>query len=49
VDASPEGDAFFPAIGQALWSTQSQTRFEAGEGNDHGFTINVLDRVTTPA
>jgi dihydrofolate reductase len=49
VDASPDGDAFFPAIGQALWSTRSQTRFEAGEGNDHGFTINVLDRVTTPA
>jgi len=49
VDAAPEGDAFFPELGQALWSTQSQTRVEAGEGNDHGFTIKVLDRVPAPA
>ena len=49
VETSPEGDAFFPAIGQALWSTRSQTRFEAGEGNDHAFTIKVLDRIHAPA
>jgi len=49
VDAAPEGDAYFPEIGQALWSTQSHTRVDAGEGNDHGFTIKVLDRVTAPA
>lgn len=49
VDAEPEGDVFFPVVGQARWSTRSQTRFEAGEGNDYGFTIKVLDHVTAPA
>jgi dihydrofolate reductase len=49
VDASPEGDVFFPAVDTASWSESGLTRFEAGEGNDHGFTIKVLDRVTAPA
>ncbi|WP_291194607.1 dihydrofolate reductase [Hyphomonas sp.] len=49
VDAAPEGDVFFPALDTASWSESGLTRFEAGEGNDHGFTIKVLDRVTAPA
>jgi dihydrofolate reductase len=48
VDASPEGDAWFPAISQAEWSTGSEARVEAGEGNDHGFTIKVLERISAP-
>ncbi len=49
VDAAPEGDAFFPALEAAHWHETSATRFEAGEGNDHAFTVRVLDRVTAPA
>jgi dihydrofolate reductase len=49
VDAAPEGDAFFPALNPAHWHETSATRIEAGEGNDHAFTVRVLDRVTAPA
>lgn len=49
VDAAPEGDAFFPDLDNGRWSVSSLTGFEAGEGNDHAFTLRVLDRVTAPA
>ena len=49
VDAAPDGDAFFPEIDTAAWSETGLTRFAAGEGNDHAFSIKVLDRVTAPA
>jgi len=49
VDASPEGDAVFPEIDTGHWSETSAVRFEAGDGNDHAFTVRVLDRVTAPA
>ncbi len=49
VDAAPEGDAFFPAIDIGRWSESSVTRFEAGEGNDHAFTLRILDHVTANA
>lgn len=49
VDAAPEGDAFFPQVDAKNWSQIEQVRFEAGEGNDHAFTLRILDRVTAPA
>jgi dihydrofolate reductase len=49
VDAAPEGDVFFQALDTLNWSQSRLARFEAGEGNDHAFTIKVLDRVTAPA
>ncbi len=49
VDAAPDGDAFFPQIDTKNWSQTEQVRFEAGEGNDHAFTLRILDRVTAPA
>ena len=49
VDAAPEGDVFFQALDTVNWSQSVLARFEAGEGNDHAFTIKVLDRVTAPA
>lgn len=49
VDAAPEGDVFFPEINAATWSESSAIRFEAGEGNDHAFTLRILDHVTAPA
>lgn len=48
VDAAPDGDAFFPALDTAHWQETSSTRIEAGEGNDHAFTLRVLDRVAAP-
>ncbi len=49
VDAEPVGDAYFPAIDTRAWSESSVTRFAAGEGNDHAFTLRILDHVTAPA
>lgn len=48
VDTAPEGDAFFPQLDIAHWRETSAERFEAGEGNDHAFTMRILDRVTAP-
>ena len=45
VDAEPEGDAFFPEVDTSLWKETGAERYEAGEGNDFGFTIRQLDRV----
>lgn len=49
VDAAPDGDVFFQAVDTVNWSQTGLARFEAGAGNDHAFTIKVLDRVTAPA
>lgn len=49
VDAAPDGDVLFQALDNLNWSQSGLARFEAGEGNDHAFTIKVLDRVTAPA
>lgn len=49
VDAEPEGDAYFPVIDTRAWSESSVTRFASGEGNDHAFTLRILDHVTAPA
>ena len=49
VDAAPEGDAFFPVLDPENWSETGQVRFEAGPGNDHAFTLRVLERVPRPA
>lgn len=46
VDTAPEGDVFFPQLPAASWAESSSTRFEAGDGNDHAFTLRVLDHVT---
>jgi dihydrofolate reductase len=49
VDAEPEGDALFPPVDTSHWAETSLTGFAAGQGNDHAFTVRVLDRVTAPA
>ncbi len=46
VDAAPEGDVHFPQLNAAQWSESSSERIDAGEGNDHAFTLRVLDRIT---
>lgn len=45
VDAEPEGDAFFPEVDTSVWKETGAEKYEAGEGNDFGFTIRQLDRV----
>lgn len=44
VDAEPDGDAHFPDPDPAKWAEVSRDRREPGEGDDHAFTIRVLDR-----
>ncbi|MEZ5953270.1 MAG: dihydrofolate reductase [Hyphomonas sp.] len=47
VDAAPEGDVRFPEVRPADWATTTLEAHEAGDGNDHAFTIVQMDR--TPA
>jgi dihydrofolate reductase len=44
VDADPEGDAHFPDPDPSIWREISAERREAGEGDDHAWTIRVLER-----
>lgn len=46
VDTEVEGDAHFPQLDMRQWSSDEGLRFEAGEGNDHAFTIRRLDRAS---
>jgi dihydrofolate reductase len=39
VDASPEGDAFFPAIDPSLWSPRDISAHAAGPDDDHAFRV----------
>ncbi len=39
VDASPEADAFFPAIDAAHWRSRELSAHPADPGNDHAFRI----------
>ena len=44
VDASPEGNAYFPDFDEADWIEISSDRIEPGEKDDHAFTFRILDR-----
>lgn len=39
VDASPDGDAFFPAIDPAEWQGRELSAHPAGPENDHAFRV----------
>ncbi len=45
VEASPEGDAVFPAFDPAAWIEVSSERHAAGDKDDHAFTFRVLERL----
>jgi dihydrofolate reductase len=47
VDLEPEGDARFPKLDPAQWREVSAERVEAGDRDDAGFTVKVLERVAT--
>lgn len=44
VEADPVGDAHFPDPDPSIWREISAERREAGEGDDHAWTIRVLER-----
>lgn len=44
VEASPEGDAFFPAIDPALWRAVSREHVPAGEKDSHPSTFIIYER-----
>ena len=44
VEAEPEGDAWFPAFDESVWTEVSAERVEPGEKDDHAFTFRVLER-----
>ena len=44
VEASPEGDAVFPAFDETAWVEVSSESHPAGEKDDHAFTFRVLER-----
>ena len=44
VEAEPEGEAVFPAFDPADWVETRSERRMPGEGDDHAFTIRILDR-----
>ncbi|MEN0651528.1 MULTISPECIES: dihydrofolate reductase [Hyphobacterium] len=44
VEAEPDGDARFPDPDPRIWTEVSAERREPGEGDDHAYTIRVLER-----
>jgi len=49
VEASPPGDAWFPAFEERQFRQRARERVEPGPGDDHGFTWRVLERVSAAA
>jgi dihydrofolate reductase len=45
VDASPSGDAFFPAFDEADFREANRQTFLAGPRDDHDFVVRELERV----
>ena len=45
IEASPEGDAFFPAFDESLFREVASERHDAGEKDDHAFTFRILERI----
>jgi dihydrofolate reductase len=46
VHATVEGDAHFPSLDPADWAVIQETAHKAGKGDDHDFTVRVLERRT---
>lgn len=45
VDACPEGDTAFPALGWSAWRKLSSESYAAGPKDEFGFTFSLFDRV----
>jgi len=46
VDASPEGDAFFPFINPEKWQIISTEHYEKDQNNEHNFDFVIYKRIT---
>jgi dihydrofolate reductase len=44
VQASPEGDVFFPPFDETGWTEVRREEHPAGDGDDHPFIFRVLER-----
>lgn len=44
VDATVEGDVTFPEFDETAWTEIRREEYPAGEGDDHAFTLRVLER-----
>ena len=44
IDAEVEGDVTLPPLDESRWTEISATAYPAGDGDDYGFTIRVLER-----
>jgi dihydrofolate reductase len=44
VHAVVEADTFFPAFDEADWEEVEAVSYAAGEGNEYGFVVKVLER-----
>ena len=47
VDASPEGDTFFPALNSGEWREVHRESHDANDRNAYRMSFVILDRVTT--
>jgi len=45
IEAGIEGDAHFPALNADDWEILSSEHFEAGEGREHAFRFEILERI----
>jgi dihydrofolate reductase len=45
IEASPEGDVFFPAFDESLFREVANERHDAGDKDDHAFTFRILERI----
>ena len=48
VDATIEGDAFFPTLDEFVWSICDTVQHVAGKGDDHDFVTRVRERQMWP-
>jgi dihydrofolate reductase len=44
VDATVDGDVTFPDFDEATWTEVKREAYPAGDGDDHAFTLRVLER-----
>jgi len=44
VDADAEGDVTLPPLDESRWTEVRREHHEAGDGDDHAFTLRVLER-----
>lgn len=49
VDATPEGDAFFPEIDWSEWRVVREERHAPDAYNELGYTFKLLERLTRPS